>query len=621
MKKNICKSVLILIMAGVFSSSFSAKPTYTVTLLSTPPTTVPTTGVIQLIYSINNAKRNNPLPVTGFTLPIGVTQGTTAIPPNTAPTIEVCAPGGSFTVPAGGSCALILNVNTVALGAADAPNICIAGSGCAVAMGANGQTNTSITVQTLTATATNNTPGVDGFAYVTNSGLENSVSLCAINKENGALFGCAATGNDFTGPLGVTFNHSHNFAYVSNASGSVSVCKVTSSSGVLSNCKPATNAFFPSSSGIVLNTANTFAYVTSYDNTPSGSVNLCKVTVSDGTLSACAPTGSDFNLPNGITLNTANSVAYVTNSLSFFPPTPGYLSTCSVDASTGALSGCSIQSGAGSFVQPFGIAIHKAGAHLYVSDAGTGPGLGSVSICDVSGLNISNCISTTAGGTLVNLNAPAGLTLSPDNSKLYLTSLADNTVTVCTVSTDGSTLSHCSTTGTGFDTPAGVALIPGTPGFPMVTCSLSDGTKTLMVAPVDNVAPNPGIQWYNGINIATGAMSHTDGSANTTKIITAQGNPLGTNYAANLCRNYNGGGFIDWYLPADDELRCLMQNSTTSNLGFATNNFYWTSTEDDAHAPLMNAFALFFFGSNTVGEAFRLKSSVSAVRCARAVSP
>jgi hypothetical protein len=81
--------------------------------------------------------------------------------------------------------------------------------------------------------------------------------------------------------------------------------------------------------------------------------------------------------------------------------------------------------------------------------------------------------------------------------------------------------------------------------------------------------------WWNGTFVTTGATSTTDGAANTTKIIQVQGNSA--NYAAKLCRDYNGGGYKDWFLPAKDQLNVLYQQKNL--VGGFVDEIYWSSTE------------------------------------------
>jgi hypothetical protein len=83
--------------------------------------------------------------------------------------------------------------------------------------------------------------------------------------------------------------------------------------------------------------------------------------------------------------------------------------------------------------------------------------------------------------------------------------------------------------------------------------------------------------WWNGSFVTTGATNMTNGFANTTKIINAQGNS-GT-YAARLCTNYRGGDYSDWFLPSKDQLNFLYLNK--SIIGGFSDNIYWSSTEYD----------------------------------------
>jgi len=105
------------------------------------------------------------------------------------------------------------------------------------------------------------------------------------------------------------------------------------------------------------------------------------------------------------------------------------------------------------------------------------------------------------------------------------------------------------------------------------------GQHGLIVSPSDqSLTPqqySPGA--FYGNHVLTNASSSSDGSTNTTKIINAQGN-TGT-YAAKLCRDYGGGGFNDWFLPAKDQLYQLYIQRSVLGGGFST--VYWSSTEGD----------------------------------------
>ncbi len=102
----------------------------------------------------------------------------------------------------------------------------------------------------------------------------------------------------------------------------------------------------------------------------------------------------------------------------------------------------------------------------------------------------------------------------------------------------------------------------------------STGQHGLIAATADQ---SEGIQWYNGTNIVTGATGTAIGTGltNTNAIIAAQGSG---SYAASIARDYNGGGYTDWFLPSKDELNQLYVNRAAIG-GFGTNGYYWSSTE------------------------------------------
>ena len=87
-------------------------------------------------------------------------------------------------------------------------------------------------------------------------------------------------------------------------------------------------------------------------------------------------------------------------------------------------------------------------------------------------------------------------------------------------------------------------------------------------------------QW--AINDTTTFNAHLagngGGSLNTERIIVKQG---AGNYAAQLCANYTGGGYGDWFLPSGNELG-LLYNQQQVIGGFSASSSYWSSTETGA---------------------------------------
>ena len=90
--------------------------------------------------------------------------------------------------------------------------------------------------------------------------------------------------------------------------------------------------------------------------------------------------------------------------------------------------------------------------------------------------------------------------------------------------------------------------------------------------------------------VSTGATATAlgTGSANTALIIAAQG--TATSYAALVARQYDGGGYTDWYLPSKDELNKLFLNRAAIG-GFLDKGTYWSSSHWDAPTIWVQDFA------------------------------
>ena len=112
-----------------------------------------------------------------------------------------------------------------------------------------------------------------------------------------------------------------------------------------------------------------------------------------------------------------------------------------------------------------------------------------------------------------------------------------------------------------------------------------NGQHGLIAATADQ---STGIQWYNGSNNVTNAVRDgiSAGIFNTERIISNQG---GGAYAAQICANYKGGNYGDWYLPSKYELNLLYQQKTVVG-GFANGN-YWSSSEVDNYYAWFQSFS------------------------------
>jgi surface protein len=133
----------------------------------------------------------------------------------------------------------------------------------------------------------------------------------------------------------------------------------------------------------------------------------------------------------------------------------------------------------------------------------------------------------------------------------------------------------------------------------------STGQHGLIAATEDQ---SEGILWWNGSYVVTGATGTAIGTGltNTNAIIAAQGSG---SYAASIARDYNGGGYTDWFLPSKDELNKLYENKTA--IGGFTDDFYWSSTESEYNGAWVWDFGYGAQSSN-------LKDYPSNVRAVRA---
>lgn len=146
-----------------------------------------------------------------------------------------------------------------------------------------------------------------------------------------------------------------------------------------------------------------------------------------------------------------------------------------------------------------------------------------------------------------------------------------------------------------------------------------------------------GIAWTNGPTAATGAVSLTDGQANTAAIVAALGAGV---YAAAVCNDYEidsadnapcqGGNtcYTDWYLPAICEMGgagegagCSAGSNMSTNLlpydPSLNSNIYWSSTE----AVSSSAWTEFFDSTNGSLQLSSIELITHPVRCARMLTP
>lgn len=103
------------------------------------------------------------------------------------------------------------------------------------------------------------------------------------------------------------------------------------------------------------------------------------------------------------------------------------------------------------------------------------------------------------------------------------------------------------------------------------------------------------------------------GKANTDSIIKYNPSPFIT--AASIAKNYQGGGFTDWYLPSKSELEKVVQLNSRVG-GFNTSGIYCSSSEIDATNT--NKFFIWAFDFFTNSISLDYKSSQQFIRSVRA---
>jgi len=131
----------------------------------------------------------------------------------------------------------------------------------------------------------------------------------------------------------------------------------------------------------------------------------------------------------------------------------------------------------------------------------------------------------------------------------------------------------------------------------------TDGTGHGLIAPQQD--QSIGAEWGCYGTSISGAVSTTDGAANTAAIVAACST---TPIAASICDSLTLNGYSDWFLPAKAQLNYLYQQKNLVG-GFSSLN-YWSSSEYGANYAWKQ---YIYFG----GQNFYNKYSNYYVRCVR----
>ena len=134
-------------------------------------------------------------------------------------------------------------------------------------------------------------------------------------------------------------------------------------------------------------------------------------------------------------------------------------------------------------------------------------------------------------------------------------------------------------------------------------CMYTNNADPLIVA---SPTPPGSDDWSTNLSQYVGANSAVSGTINTQILVTSVYSEL----AAEACEAYNGYSYIDWYLPAIEELDVLYANRVAIGDFAIGETHYWSSSEDDA----TNAFAVDFDTGLTVSDRKNLKDAIRCVR-------
>jgi len=253
---------------------------------------------------------------------------------------------------------------------------------------------------------------------------------------------------------------STNRAYVSNyGANTVSLCSVTAGTGKLILCQDSgVGAVFSTPIDISFNPARTRLYAGNFNDSAGTSVQACSVNRTTGTLSGCANVDGDgsavFSGPSHVAFNSSGTKAYVSNLAS------SIISLCSVNLSTGKLTNCA-STGSG-FSFPVELKFTTGYTRAYIgNDAST-----TVSLCSVNSITgkLTGCANSDGDGSAA-FNGPAFLAFNADETRVYVSnnnSGLGTTVTLCSVNLVTGKLSSCQDSGAGaiFTSPASVNLNP-----------------------------------------------------------------------------------------------------------------------------------------------------------------
>lgn len=295
----------------------------------------------------------------------------------------------------------------------------------------------------------------ENFAYVSNVGSTDNISLCTVNSSTNTFSNCVDSGANLGGERAqyLAVNTTGTFLYVTTGNSDVQKCTINPNTRQLSACATTGSGIGPSGfglQGITLNASGTLAYVASYE---PGLVYKCPVNSSTGALGACVSTLTT-DAAEDIALNSSNTFAYIT--IGSGPES--FMQLCSIDTNTGSITSCQ-NANYDIFAQGVGIALNSTDTLAYVTNANGG----SVSYCAINPQtgNFTNCSVTLPNGSfLQNVVTAGGPSLNLAETFIYFAH-TNTSIFKCTVNSRTGALSGCVDSGVGnvFNRPVSIVFI------------------------------------------------------------------------------------------------------------------------------------------------------------------
>jgi len=240
------------------------------------------------------------------------------------------------------------------------------------------------------------------------------VIQCNVDSTTGLFSGCtvAYTNGASSALESISVNDAGTFAYISPEDGvtSMIVCAIDAGNLNGSSCTSTTWSTFDYPTNVLFDSAGTHAYVGVWDNLEY--MFLCEVgmTSTPGDLSSCSQvpsTSGEVKGPSGLAFNPSKSIIYVAN-YDFNGTTPTPLSYCAVASSP--FTCVNTGDNPSIFSEPLNIAVNSAGTFAYVTDNSNETVIG----CSINASTgaLSGCVVVASNPTPYSLfYSPFGITL------------------------------------------------------------------------------------------------------------------------------------------------------------------------------------------------------------------